>query len=490
MKSAVVRHWVLGGILGVTALISGSLPRQALTATVRAAGCFDPADFGAVPNDGVDDRAAFQAAVDAAIGAQGEVCIGPGNWDITRNPAPGASNIGSIRVVGANGLTIRGAGPATQLRMLGSGNLGDWRLIDIREGSTGVRVFDLYLDGSRRFQTEEQTHLLQLTGPVSGVTIQRVWLNLPQIPGEGGGDCVRLLGEVATPVTGVVLRQLTGLHCDRSFVAVQRGVQQVLLEDSTSLIVGGQSIDFEPTGTGGVSDFRIVGNRLARGPAGQGAYTIAIGRADRVLVTSTLVSDGGIHVIDTRDVLLDGVVVTGRPGMVTLHVRKRAQRFRALNSTFIRPAGLPHGMVVSVHHQSGAAPTDATFDHSVFVQNATAPVFNIESLAHFTLTNSSLEYLGQPGMLTAITGRGVIAPIEQVVIRDNRFEGQTATTLRLARHEQNLIGAVEVTGNLADSLSQAGVRFESGLPSVPPIICGNDFGAVPPVVPAIPLSCP
>jgi hypothetical protein len=471
-------------LAAVSATLAVVAPAEAL------GGCFDPVDFGAVPNDGGDDRAAFQAAVDAAIAVQGEVCIGPGNWDLTRNPLLGAANIGSIKVVAANGLTIRGAGPATRLRMLGSGNNADWRLIDIRQGSTNVRVFDLYLDGSQRHTTEEQTHLLHLTGPVSGITIERVRFDLPQILGEGGGDCVRLLGEVATPVSGVVMRRLTGLHCDRSFVAVQRGVQQVLLEDSTSLIVGDQPIDFEPTGTGGVADLRIVGSRLGRGPAGQGIYTIAIGKADGVQVASTFVFDGGIHVIDTRDVVLDGVVVTGRPGAPVLHVRKRTERFSTLNSTFLRPAGLPEGVVVLVHHQSGAAPTDVTFDHSVFVQNASGPVFSIESLNSFTLTNSSLEYRGQPGLLTAITGRGVIAPIAQVVVRDNRFEGPTATAMQLARFETNLIGAVEVTGNLASALSQAGVRFEGGLPSVPPVICGNDFGGVPPVVPEMPLSCP
>jgi hypothetical protein len=477
-------RWLAAGVVCLVLMGAGG------AAAAAPGDCFDPVAFGAVPNDGADDRAAFQAAVNAAVAAHGEVCIGPGNWDLTRNPLVGSANIGSIRVVGASGLTIRGAGPATRLRMLGSGNRADWRLIDIREGSTDVRVFDLYLDGSARHTTEEQTHLLHLNGPVSGVTIERVWLNLPQIPGEGGGDCVRLLGSVTAPVTGVVMRRLTGVHCDRSFVSVQRGVEQVLLEDSTSLVVGDQSIDFEPTGIGGASDFRIVGNRLARGPAAQGPYTIAIGRAERVLVASTLVQDGGIHVIDTSDVLLDGVTVAGRPGMLTLHVRKRAQRFRALNSTFIRPAGLPEGVVVSIHHQSGAAPTDASFDHSSFVQGSTAPVFSIESLGSFTLTRSSLDYLGQPGLLTAITGRGVIAPLEQFVVRETRFEGPTLTAIRLARHESNLVGAVEVRGNLASGLSQAGVRFDNGLPSVPPAVCGNAFGPVPAVLPAMPVNCP
>src|SRR5918992_2490849 len=147
MKQA--EGWVRVRLFGIAVLLASSLPPGAILQTAVAAkapgGCFDPVDFGAVPNDGGDDRAVFQAAVDAAIAVQGEVCIGPGNWDLTRNPLLGATNIGSIKVVAANGLTIRGAGPTTRLRMLGSGNNADWRLIDIRQGSTNVRVFDLYL---------------------------------------------------------------------------------------------------------------------------------------------------------------------------------------------------------------------------------------------------------------------------------------------------------------------------------------------------------
>jgi hypothetical protein len=209
-----------------------------------------------------------------------------------------------------------------------------------------------------------------------------------------------------------------------------------------------------------------------------------------VRMASTFVFDGGIHVIDTSDVELDGVLVTGRPGARALHIRKRTQGFRARNSTFIRPPGLAEDVVVAIHHQSGAAPTDVTFDHSHFVQSTNAPVFNIESLHTFILTNSSLEYQGAPGLLPSITGRGIIAPIEQVTIRDNRFEGPTTNILRLARHDTNLIGAVEVRGNQASNVTQAGVRFEGSLPTVTPAICENNFGGLPPVIPAMPLACP
>jgi hypothetical protein len=470
------------------------LSTAALAPTAAAQPCFDPAAFGAVSNDNLDDRLAFQAAVDAAIAAQGEVCVGPGNWDLETDRTAGVNFIGSIRVAGANGLVIRGTGPATRLRMLGSGDNADWRLIDIREGSANVRIADLWLDGSRRSQTEEQTHLLHLNGPVTGVTVERVWFDLPRIAGEGGGDCIRLLGGAGAEVNNVILRQLTGVRCDRSFVGVQRGVRRVLLQDSTSVEVGDQSIDFEPTGGLGVSDIWIIGNKLARGPDAQGAYTVAIGGdgaavAQRVLLASTLVADGGVHVIDTQDVTLSDVVVTGRPGFLSLHIRKRAQRINIVRSTFIRPAGAPDGPAVSIHHQSDQAPTSVTIDNSVIVQNAESTTVNIESLQAFTLTDSLLSYRGPATATTAVNARAIIAPIASMNVRGNVFEGPTNYAVRLVGTADQPIGTVAVTGNTADALALAGVRFES-MPSVTPVICDNDFGAVPPVSPVIPIICP
>src|SRR5438067_2928902 len=65
-----------------------------LTAGMAAAGgsgpggCYDPAQYGAIPDDGLDDRPAAQKAIDAAAAAGGgRVCFGAGHWTLTRAPA-------------------------------------------------------------------------------------------------------------------------------------------------------------------------------------------------------------------------------------------------------------------------------------------------------------------------------------------------------------------------------------------------------------------
>jgi hypothetical protein len=141
-------------------------------------------------------------------------------------------------------------------------------------------------------------------------------------------------------ITNVTLRKVTGLRCDRSFVGFQRAVRQVRIEDATTYEVGDQAIDFEPTGHAGIFDVTIINSRLARGPAAQGPYTVSLGGdgedvADTIRLLSTTLEDGGVHIIDVRNVTLDGVRMRGAlnsPAPV-LHIRKRAENVCVLNST-------------------------------------------------------------------------------------------------------------------------------------------------------------
>ena len=51
---------------------------------VTAATCVNPASYGAVPNDGKPDTAALQQAIDHAEAISGDVCLGPGEWDVDK----------------------------------------------------------------------------------------------------------------------------------------------------------------------------------------------------------------------------------------------------------------------------------------------------------------------------------------------------------------------------------------------------------------------
>lgn len=97
-------------------------------------------DFGAVPNDpGVNNRAAFQSAVDAlAAGGGGTLYVPPGVYWIAANS--GDPNYPGVRL--DNRITIRGAGPASILRRAHSSGAS----LFTGRGVFGVRITKLGVD--------------------------------------------------------------------------------------------------------------------------------------------------------------------------------------------------------------------------------------------------------------------------------------------------------------------------------------------------------
>jgi hypothetical protein len=303
---------------------------------------------------------------------------------------------------------------------------------------------------------------------------------------------VRLLGGADGAVRGVTLRHLLGKRCDRSFIGIQRGVYQVHIDHVTSEVVGDQAIDFEPTGGVDLSDITIVNSYLARGADSQGEYTVALGgdgsaTAKRITLAHTTVADGGVHVIDTEGVTIEDVTIEGKAEAAStpvLHVRKRTVDMQLIDTRVRRPLAMGTGAVLSIHHQSGAAPRDVRLDNVVLEQHTTAAIVDITSLGSFTMQNSTLVYEGTPGARMAITGRGVIAALTHVELRDNAVVGPAQGLFRLGEYSPTYpIGQVLVTGTDAPDLTDYGVRFENGLPSVPPVIEDNDFGSADPVQP-------
>ncbi len=154
--------------------------------------CVDPSlpPYNAVPDDGQDDRAAIQAAIDYAgtlPPGYRKVCLGYGRFHAKRHPTPG--QIASLRV--PIGVEIYGQGDeSTALVMLGTGMHpsfqyapGTWLLLWFTGGAVEPSVHDLRLEGGTEVvDTEEQTHLFQFGHStdakgtrVTGYMPQRTW---------------------------------------------------------------------------------------------------------------------------------------------------------------------------------------------------------------------------------------------------------------------------------------------------------------------------
>jgi len=331
-------------------------PHAALATEPFPPTCVNPMSFGAIPNDGGDDREAFQLAVDyaASLTTGRIVCIPTGIWDISRRTS-GTSKIPSIEVAGITGLLITGAGPNTVVRMLGEGaqvpggHPGDWSLIQIRDGSSKIIVRDMTLDGTQRFNTQEQTHLLHLTGPVSDILVEGITFDFPGGPGLKGGDCIRLQGGLNKQVRGVTLRYLDGKVCDRSFIGFQCGVYNVLVDGVHNDVVGDHSIDSELCRGVGIGNITIVNSQFTHPLrlSGRSAHP-----AREITLKDSTVTGGGLIIRHVDGLLVENVGVEHMPGHsdAVVSVTGIARRVAFVNVHITRSPGSTAGLVFATNH--------------------------------------------------------------------------------------------------------------------------------------------
>jgi hypothetical protein len=89
-------------VFPLTTYSTNALVLSAAAPAPGARGCFDPADFGAKPDDGIDDRAPAQQALDAASAAGGRVCFGHGRWRLSRAPVGSYNRFAALSTHGAH----------------------------------------------------------------------------------------------------------------------------------------------------------------------------------------------------------------------------------------------------------------------------------------------------------------------------------------------------------------------------------------------------
>lgn len=387
--------------------------------------CVTPEEFGAIVDDDRDDRLAVQAAIDSGAPC---VHLNPGRYDISRKPELGTKAINSLVI--DRGMRLEGNGT---LSMFDTGYGRDWTLLSIT--GTGVVVRGLRFDGSRRNTTVEQTHLVQLNPGATTVVLEDLTMTLPPLPaGASGGDCIRLLGSYTERVSDVLIENVVGENCDRSFIGIQRGVNNLRIADVTSVLVGDQALDMEPTGgdpftcTAIVSDITVQDSEFARGKTA--GYTGAVSGegcavARNITFDNVRFKDGGLHIIDAERVTLNRVSAETSTPTPALHIRKRAQYIRVFSSTFTRIAG--PGPVIHAHSQSGSSPTDFLMVDSAVTQPSPANAIVFEDLVGATILGSEILYTGPDGdqRPQLVLSKGVQRAAGQLTVLDTFWVGVT-----------------------------------------------------------------
>jgi Right handed beta helix region len=425
-------------------------------------GCYDPVDFGAIPNDGIDDRAPAQQALDAASVAGGRVCFGPGHWRLTRAPIGSYNRFAALSTHGDH-VEIQGAGPTTVLEVVGDQGAATTWVISIDPGAQDITIRDLTIDTSATTNTDEQFHAIELgngvgTGHVEDVRIEHVRFEHPgAIDGSRKGDCLRMVGN--TPQSAVRRVTVTGAtftNCARSGIAIQRNVFDLIIQGNQFTQASDQDIDSEPTG--GVNDLNgsvaIIGNIFHDNVAiAQGDFSVTIGGIGgpmaRVIVSGNIFEGRGINFYRASDVVVTGntFVATMESGYGVINSGNFLERV-AITGNTIKRSGVA-GAAIRLIHQSGKSPGRLVIADNVITQDTASSGIALESDQHVTINNNDLTWSVPAPSGAGIQMRPVLRPADGIMISGNRVNAQgLLAAVYLGALPQNF-RAVSIVGNMA-----------------------------------------
>ena len=435
-------------------------------AALASPACFDPTVYGAIPDDGLSDRVAFQAALDAAGAAPdgGTVCVGRGRWTIDRASIGSYNHLAGISTH-AHGVTIAGAGQETVLELVGDQGLGDIALISIDPSAQRILLRDFSIDSTAAFNTSEQTHAIATSAvcnvttclPISDVTISNVTIRWPKIAAERKGDCIRLLGNSdATRVDRVHIEGVTLSGCARAGIEIQRNVHGLIVSGSSFAGAMDTDIDSEPTGgAGDVNDTIIIsGNTFVDDPTAQGDYAVTLGGIGApmsgVVFTGNVLNRGLAMYRTGTAVIADNVIAATMKGTAGSGVVEVSNVCAGLvmHHNAITRSGTAGAMMRLTPHSGGIC-GDVTIDHNRLVQNT--PGFGVygETVSGSIASNVMAWTVSAPNF-AAIYDRATVAIVTHLQIKDNRITGPVTYGVLLSSAPFAFGVGVSVVANYGD----------------------------------------
>jgi len=423
----------------------------ALSSTARAE-CADPVMFGAVPNDGVDDAPEIREA----LAATGEVCLGPGVWDLGYAYSSGSVTVGP-------GQIVRGTGPATVLRMSGDAHAGTWFGVTVQGGV----LSDLAVTQSiTNPDPAGQNHLVRVNQS-DGSRLERLALG----PGSvGGGDCIQLLGNTAD-ITGLVISDVVALGCERSAIAIQHGVASGVVTGVVLNARTGSEIDYEPTSPG-PTILAWSGAVLLHTSSARALTMSDSGGTNRSTFVGMMILGGNVQAVRASGVTFTGNVIVGSSSSATstLEVIRDSVGLRVFGNLIVRPAGVA-GTALRVVCNQGLCPSRALLADNVIEQSTAGFAIETDGLQMSTIRGNVITTSWTYAIKLGATIRGPdVVAVEGNVIESTT--GGTGAAIYLAASTVNAMGRVLVMGNvgrgfstgvLCANLMSAGVRITENL---------------------------
>ncbi|MEV4050148.1 right-handed parallel beta-helix repeat-containing protein [Amycolatopsis sp. NPDC049688] len=464
-------------------------------------GCFDPAAFGAVPDDGVDDRAPVQAAIDAAGAAGGgTVCLSSGHWRVSRAPAGSYDRFAALSTHSAR-VMITGSGPGTVLELAGDQQAGAVAVVSLDPGASDTTVERLTIDTSAATNTDEQTHAIAIGSgvcttangtcsmPVTDVTVRDVVFAHPAAAGARKGDCIRVLGNTpATAVRRVTIAGGSFVSCARSGIGVQRNVFSLaVLGNHFGERIGDTAFDGEATGGDWDDGLRLEGNSFADSTV---TFSASLTSYRHATITGNTFGGKGLSLYRTEDVVVAGNTfdVTAVSGAGVVDSQNVATGDK-IDGNVIRRHGVA-GPGIRVTPHSGGFPDRVTITGNTIAVDGDADGIYGDSVHEIGVRDNDITFTEAAPDGSGIALQGISGPIEDATITGNTVAGTSPyfAAVRLDSRPEPFHGvtvALNSARGAARSL-QCSQRAAGGFP--PSIVSTGNRWNVPPSCPVATLQ--
>jgi hypothetical protein len=442
-RARVMRRSVLAAA-GMSVLIASAsfAVYAATTATAGSGpgGCFDPTDFHAVPNDGLDDRVPIQAAIDAAVDAGGgTVCVPSGRWTVTRAVPGSYDRFAALSTHGAH-VDITGTGPGTVLELVGDQAATTTSVISLDPGARDITIERLTIDTSATTNTDEQTHAIEIGSgvcttangtcsmPVADVTVRDVRFDHPSAAaGTRKGDCIRLLGNTAsTRVERVTITGSSFTSCARSGIAVQRNVFSLaVLGNHFGEKIGDTAFDSEPTGGEGDDGLRLIGNSFADAKV---TFSASITSYRHATITGNTFAGRGMNLYRTHDIVVadNTFDVTAITGAGVIEVQNVASGDK-IDNNLIRRHGVA-GPAIRITPHSGGFPEQMSVTNNTIVADGDSSGISAESVRDIGIRDNDITFTDPAPNGSGIALRATARTMDGLTITGNTVAGPLSSS--------------------------------------------------------------
>lgn len=410
-------------IISLAVLAAATLYHHPAPSSAANPSCPPVTTFGAIPDDGIDDRAALQRSLSTAG------CLNlrdaPGRYHVD---VPVGPHVRCLLTAPA-GTNAEGM-PGAVIAFRGDGGRDDMSGICVASGFSSDRI---EWDGDGLRNTNEHTRIVHWVG-ADGVRIERSRFYFPPRAGEKRGDCIHGIGYIPDDISTGIQLVNNRMICARSGWAWHSGTEdaQVIGNEICS---GDQGLDGEGDQVGAPWLIRralVRGNRFVRcGIAEEGEISVQIVRGVDVVLERNYFEGRGLDLAEVTSLSMIGNVIDFdvRGGDPAIMIRKASTGTRISGGIIRRfSAG---GPVISIERRE-TGPDGTTLDGGLVIeQHATYHAIQLRGVSNTTIADVDVEYTGGPGM-AAVTIEGIGALISDTMVSDLHTTGPLHSSLEIS----------------------------------------------------------